>query len=360
MKDENLPQNKNTMKRIDFKLQILKSGVLLMLIFLSYNMETKAQTYNRKKLKERTLTILKKYDLEGYKIITDYQNAPSKYTINGASIDFGFGGNGTGFLMYIRGSKEEDIIENINTVVHESNHGYTGRMPYSLLAKKPPSNYSFGKSYYAYFINLEEQILVEVTPTFPSKKLVSEIPQKMRTFRFETYISKAPKIQSTQQSGIYGLLGEMNSYYLGTQTSFKLYDYFLKEKKAKGNNWLSYMQDVDATLYACWEFKYYILKYLLYAKKQEPKVYEGIMANQNFKMAFLKIEKNAVNLAQNYFSKRKELIDNLNKKGFKAKIGKEYTFINGSGTGNFMDIYNLLQSELSKKEYGNMMAILRE
>jgi hypothetical protein len=323
-------------------------------IFFTFTFSGFSQTLSPAQMKVRALEILKKYDPEGYEIITEYEKAPSKYKINEATITLNKAGS---FMEYIDGNTEKSILKNVNTAVHESNHGYTSRMAYSILTQQPDIKYKFGDDYYVYFINHQEKILVKLTPTFPSKELEKVIPKNLQTFRFDTYIQGT---SSTQQHGIYGLLDEMNAYYIGTKTSFLLYDYFANELKTEGKGWFDYMQEVDGTLYAYMEFKFYILKYLLYAQKQKPQIYQGIMANSEFKKAFLKIDQNFAKLATDYFEVRDKILSDLKEQGHQVELGADFTYIDRSGTGNFMDVYHLLENELSKKEYVAMMEGLKK
>ncbi len=327
---------------------------LLILSFLSLATVLQAQTLNRKAMEKRTLEILQKYDPEALEIINTYQNAPLKYNFDGVQITLGAH---THFMEYIKGNTEENIIKHINTAVHEMNHGYTSVASYAHLQQNKKIKYNFEDEFYLYFINSKEKILVKLSPTFPSVKLARVIPKNLQTFRFSTYIKGS---SSTQEHGIYGLLDEMNAYYIGTRTSFLLYDYFLNERKAEGQEWLEYMQDIDGTLYAYLEFKYYILKYLLYAQTQHAAIYQEIMQNKAFKTAFLKIDQNFGQLAADYFQRREKLLNDLQSKGFSVKIDEKYTYIGNSGTGNFMDVYHLLEEELSKQTYQEMLKILKE
>lgn len=303
---------------------------------------------------KKALNLLKKYNPEGYYIINTTSNVPNSYKFGSTSITMG---KNYGFAMYIRGNTTADIIKSLNTVVHEMTHDYTSRLVYKIMKEK---NMKPDGRYIVIFIQGKENILIKETETFPSKELVKQIPKNLRTLRFNTYINTDEKILATQQSGIYGLLDEFSAYYHGTKTSYDLYNYYLQETKKTNQDYLNYMQDFNSTFYAYLEFKYYILKYLIYAQKKHPKIYQDIIANKSFKSAFLKIDKLYTKLIQDYFVRNKKIIETLKNKGISVKIGEEFTMIGNSGIGNFMKEYNLLKSELAKNEYQSMMQVLEK
>ncbi len=344
-----LPQTKNintdkTMKKITW-----------FLLFFILQSTSQAQVMTEPQARSYALSILKKYAPEGYEVINTYENAAYKYKIGETTITLNEPGS---FMRYVSGRKKEDILASLGTAVHEFNHGYTSHLPYQIIeASNGKIPYTFGDDYLVYFINSQEKILVKTSPTFPSKTLANTIPKELRTFRFSTYIQGS---SSTQDQGIYGLLDEMNAYRMDTQTSFLLYDYYKNELKAEDEKWLEYMQNIDGTLFAHMEFKYYILKYLLHAQKKEPETYQGIVQNQRFKEAFLKIEKNFTDLANVYFERRNTILADIKAKGLNVDIDQEYTYIGNTGIGNFMEVYVRLQEELKKQEYEAMMKILQK
>jgi hypothetical protein len=299
------------------------------------------------KTEKQAMELLKKYNSDGYFIINEYIKAPSNYKFGGTSMRLSKNNN---FGRYIHGSRLQDIINSLGTVVHEMNHGFTG-----IYALQKIDKFEFGSDYDCFFISGDEYYIVEHTETFPSKKFADEISDELRTFRFKTYISQAPKFQSTQSSGIYGLLDEFNSYYQGTKTDFLMFDYYKNETDGKPRDWQNYMSNFDGSFYAYTEFKFYILKYLIYAEKHEKELFNQILNNTSFKDAFNAVDKAFSEMISSYFDKREQILKSFEDKGHEVRLGEKFTFIDGAGTGNFMDVYNLLKNELDKSEYISML-----
>jgi hypothetical protein len=266
------------------------------------------------------------------------------------------------FVVEIEGDDEEACVTGINTIVHEDNHAahtFLGRE--ALKEKFGRFSDEFYKWDY-FYLKDGRFILVKKTPTFPSRELTAVIPEELRTFRFATYIDTDNAMQSTQLEGVYGLLDEMNSYYQGTKASFNLLPYF--EKKGASANWHDYFQGVNGTFYGCLEFRFYFLKYLMFAKENHPDVYDGIMKNKGFLNAFLEVERNALELIRAYFDEKPEIYKRLESYGWKVHEDEQYLTINATGRNsrhmNFMGAYQLLNEEMKKPEYAEMVGIVEQ
>ena len=275
------------------------------------------------------LEILKKYSPDGYEIMNAYRQT---HIFSDSDIS-----------AYIKGLEPSNWLRSIDTVVHEICHGYQS-----------------GGYAYNYYISVDESIHVDTTEVFPSADMAQSFPEELITFRFDTYIKPNDSNQSTQINGIYGLMGELNAYFNGTRATFNLYPYYLEN--GDNETWLDYFAGVYGTLYGVFEFKLYILKYLIYAEQYEKEIYTEIMENDEFKEAFIKIHENIYIFLEEFFTKKHELFDHVRNMGFDVSETNEYTFIKegfvGSGCGNFIDIYLLLAEEMQGEEYMDMMSKL--
>lgn len=314
-----------------------------------------AQNRNRAQKKARAWQLLKKYDPNGYQIVKAYYDTPASFRVGKTSVSLG--GN-IDFVVFLHGSSDADIAKDLNTVVHEICHLYTQRLAYQKL-KETPHLYNRNKRYSLFFINANKSILVTQTKTFPSKEIAQIVPKKLRTFRFATYVSPSQKSQGTQLEGVYGLLDELNAYYQGLKNSLNLHEYYTKETKQTPTDWFNFFTELDATYYAYTEFKFYILKYMIWAKKRHPMIYRGVLNNQSFKQAYNAIDQGFYKAIEDYFALRKKILEQLKKTGHKVRETDRYTFINNRGRGNFKKPYNLLKTELAKPEYQQMMQVLK-
>ncbi|WP_045114946.1 hypothetical protein [Microscilla marina] len=332
----------------------LKS-VLILLCTIQITSTAYAQSRNRAQIKARAWQLLKKYDPNGYAIVKAYYDTPASFRIGKTSVSLG---SNIDFVAFMNGATDADIAKDLNTVVHEICHLYTQRLAYQTL-RKTPHLYNRNKHYSLFFIHTQQSILVTQTQTFPSKEIAQIVPKDLQTFRFATYISPSQKSQGTQLEGVYGLLDELNAYYQGAKNSMNLYNYYIKETKQTPADWFNFFAELDATYYAYLEFKFYILKYMIWAKKRHQLVYMGILGNRSFKKAYNAIDKGFGELIEQYFALRKKILNQLKEKGHKVRETERYTFIDNRGRGNFRKPYQLLKTELAKPAYQQVMRLLK-
>jgi hypothetical protein len=106
------------------------------------------------------------------------------------------------------------------------------------------------------------------------------------------------------------------------------------------------------------EFKFYCLAYLLYAKENKPDIYQGIINNKEFVGVFLTVNDRYGDLVEKYWQIKKNVLKKLQSKGVKVSEDEEWIFIDGEGTGNFINEYKLLQKEINMPAYQEMLANL--
>jgi hypothetical protein len=235
----------------------MKNAFLKALLLLAA-IASASQAGDKAFLRQKTLEILDACSPDGSRIVRLGLKL-EKYSASGD------------FTTLITGNDERACATSINTVVHEENHGLHTFMGREVLKEKYGR---FSDAYYKYdyyYMKDGQFTLMKKTPTFPSRELVPSIPNRLRTYRFADYI----KLQSTQNTGIFGLVDEFNSYTQGTRAAFDLLSYY--EKKGAQADWHDYFTGVNSTYYGCLEFKFYILKYLMFAKKAHPDIYNTIM-----------------------------------------------------------------------------------
>jgi hypothetical protein len=330
-----------------------KALIFLFLFFFLTGFHTQAQRHGQ--MHQKIMDIAQKYSPDSYYLLNEYYKLPREYQSGGYKIRFGKPTDMTG---YLKGNSQKDIVNSLNTIVHEICHSYTFIAAHSLLNETQQSNSFTDNSYSALYINPEETILLRHTDVFVSRKMQTSIPKEMRTQRFSTYIrSIAPNLGS-QKNGVYGLLDEWNAYYQGTRTTLELYDYYQEKSREDHLVWLDFFADFSGTYFAHLEFKYFILKYLFYAKENYSEVYKNIMQNNSFIKAYCAIDSHFSQLIEKYLQQKKEIIKELNAQGHQAYESDEFTYIGSVGQGNFSDTYQKLETELKKKPYQNMEQLI--
>lgn len=226
---------------------------------------------------------------------------------------------------------EEAIPSDMDTAVHESCHGYTSYGS-SGFYNNYTGNYMRGQE--RIYIGSGESVIVEMTPGFDSKEIVPEVPEELRTYRFDTYIDTDDDLMASRQHGVYGLLNEFTAYCWGNNNTDMLYR-FMVEKRF-GSPYLSHdpggWHEVG-NYFSYAEFRYYILKYILYAKEHYLGVYDAILANDSFRKAFTAID-----------TKFKSVVD----------FYREHFNI-----GAYENQYQVLMAEMEKEEYTQLVERLK-
>ncbi len=267
------------------------------------------------------LKLLKKYDSDGAYIM----NTQIK---NGADI----------LSWFQEGST---IFSSIDTAVHEETHGY------SYLMEKD------GKA--AYFIGNKKTIYVPYTTVYRSREMAATIPSRLQTFRYSTYVGDPDPNMASDVDGIYGLLNEFMAYRAGMNTTLELYDY-LTDQNADWDMWAIFINQSENDMQAYAEFKYYILHYLYYAKKNYPDIYKGIINNRQFCKAYKKLESSYAKLIRQYQKDLKKLQTWYANKGYTLTIRNSTISLTNTShrtitISRFYTTYQKLQKELSKSRY---------
>jgi outer membrane lipoprotein-sorting protein len=328
----------------------------LIVVWSLFAITLPAQILSDQQAVQRALALLKAYDSAGYKVVQAVNSTKKQMRY-----DFGFCGPGeyviittdNAVLTYLSQRTEKGIVEDLPDVVHELTHGYVSN-PYKYMQA---NNICPDKNYHIYPL-ANEEILVKLTPTFPSKELAVVIPEKYRTFRYATYIEGNT---STQSEGIYGLLDEWHAYYSGARTAFLLKAYYSKTIQ-KPEDWIDFFSGITGELTAYYEFKYFILKYLSYAAKKYPDVFKGIMENTEFRKMFVYVDFAYANLISDVKAFRDSLLSDLSKKGVKISKSNGDLFIGNTGTTLMEATQDILALEpaLSEKELQDIWGWLKK
>ena len=211
---------------------------------------------------ENALAILRAYDSDGYHMVN--------YNMQqGAS----------SFAYWIDGS--ETNASGLDTAVHEECHGYT--------SNKGGIEYLNGKGFWieAIYVGGGKDILVSEATTvnvFPTSEMAKGIPESLRTFRYEKYVSEGSDV-SANLNGPFGLLNEFNAYSWGLNNQLKLFEYY-KLHGTSFDVWKRFANSGYNNRKAYAEFRYWTLRYLDYAKTNHRDVYDFFLSNQSFVDAF--------------------------------------------------------------------------
>jgi hypothetical protein len=288
--------------------------------------------------KQYALEMLKKYNPEGWYVV----NKVTELAIN------------NNFDRYAEANTQQSVRETLGTIVHELNHGYSALMAWKL-------KYRDRDQYSCYYMGDSSHIMVKHSPVFFTEEIGKYIRKELHTFRFDTYVynpNEKIKITSNTQ-GIYGLLDEWNSYYHGTKTDVYMYKWYEENTANSIQEWRNYFSTVGSVINAYVEFKFYCLTYLLYAQKNKPEIYQGIINNKEFITVFLTVNEKYSNLVEEYLDIKRNILKKLQSRGAKVSEDEEWILINGEGTGNFIKEFKLLKKEMEKTSYQDMLKNLQ-
>lgn len=223
------------------------------------------------------------------------------------------------------------IIDDISTAVHEETHGF-------ILQKRRVEEEEI-------YIGNKNSIHVTYTDVFDSQEMVSEIPDELQTFRFDDYVGKPDPDMASNKEGVYGLLNEFTAYCWDLNNTICLYDYYKSEANTD-SDWLDYVNKLQNGRMAYSEFNFYILKYLEYAQKKHPDIYEKIITNKSFTEAYTTIENKYHDLVETGDMYINELLNEKN-----GKIENGFFYLGSAGISISDEDYTKLITEISKNDY---------
>ncbi len=299
---------------------------------------------------------LQQYSLNGHCVVSLLDKLPKEYDIDGVSITLSSTDDPS---FWVDGRSDEDVINSLGTVVHESVHGLTSRLAYQMLTEDPNIDYEFSDDFSAFFLDKEEIYLVKHTEVFSSNELKKTIPEKLQTFRYSPYIAPKRNLGS-QVEGIYGLMDEWNAYCQGTRTSLDILKGFMKDGKPTDPSiYLDLVSNAASSRFAYYEFKYYILKYMEMARKRHGKIYREILDNEQMREAYTAIDRRFAAINED-FDHQLETIVNwyAEDSGVRVRRRDGFFFVNGSGVGLFDEDFAALQQELTRQEMINLHGML--
>lgn len=334
----------------------MKNPLKLALIFILFTAIWPMQTH-ASSTRETVLQLLKDYSPDSYYMIDQYFKMPEvieKY-FNSKKIEIKVPKGD--FIYYVKGNSEQEILDSIVIVAHEMCHYYTNNRAYQLF-RETKKKMELHESYETYYAGNQGDISVKRSNIFNSQEIAAVIPESLRTFHFKTYISPETDDTASKKIGVYGLLNEFNAYYYGTKAAFDMYPFYRDKMTSNAERWVHYMDSINNSYFAYSEFKFFILKYLLYARQNYPVIYQDIINNHEFCRAYLMVDERYGQLIQDYFTLRNKIFENLRKEGYSVNVGPTSYVITRSepkftrlGGDYFFTTYELLQNEIAKPEY---------
>ncbi|MGC4023476.1 MAG: hypothetical protein QM734_16760 [Cyclobacteriaceae bacterium] len=251
------------------------------------------------------------------------------------------------FLVYAGdGETAKSLIENFETLVHETCHGYNFKI-----------GIESGWNHNGYFISDGCKIGSRKEDFFPSSVLNNVVPkeQQEKIFRYKTYVSGESK-NSASLEGVYGFVDEFAAYYHGTRAALELLPYYETIcPYTDAHCWVDeYLSQMQSTLYAYYEFRLFIAWYLMYAESHEQKIFNQLMNNRNLRLAYTLLDIQFKKLVEDYFDTRTKIVNKLNASGNNVTVQEKFILItvgnSSSGIGIPDDDIVYLKGLFTSKE----------
>ena len=223
-----------------------------------------------------------------------------------------------GTFHYLQGDSRLELLQFMSTNVHELSHAFYRHNAYRYMnEKKINSNFDDAQGY----VYLDPQtgwlLSFPESALFPSARLQAVIPESLRTFRFEDYITGNT---STQSEGVFGLLNELHAYYQGSLYDYNMLNAYQEAEGSAGHGLGRWIQYSQSSMAACYEFDFFIHEYLLYMKQQFPENYNKLRMCTPFREAYTELRKRFYNLNKAFLTRIEQEAKALSEQSEDIKI----------------------------------------
>lgn len=291
---------------------------------------------------------LARYDSDAYRMVEAERLAPISFRDKQGLVTE-YSGKGS-ITDYFDGEGITDILRGLNTAVHETAHSHNTFVGMQRLQASGQFD-TVAMSAGLVYLSADDDVLLVHRKVFPSLAFADEVPMDLRDSRYDTYIgAAASSIQSTQSSGVYGLIDEWNAYFLGTRSAVRAAQYY-QGKQLRAKNVLNYMGEVDGSLFAYPQFKYFILAWLDYSARNQPRLYQELMQDESFKQAYVGIDTYFAALVEEYRGIRMQLLDQLRAAGESVEFDEMTVSIGNKIHGHFEDYYRRYDSAAKEPRF---------
>lgn len=321
--------------------------ILIYLLFIVGIFTADAQTSARKFV----VQFLRVYSPNHAYLLQKYYQTNSIVNLPGATINIG---RHLDFMIYLTDTTyREIIIHEIPLMVHEIYHDYSRRGAYMYLEANP-QQFQVGKEYLLFYFDDKLSVFVDVIESFPAYEMARAIPKHLQQERFKIFIDTKNLAMLPQKMGFVGLLDEWNAFYHQTLAAYESKEYYERESFHEGKHWEDYFSNYYECYHAYVELKYYILKYLQYAKYNYPKVYEQITEHTTLKTIYKEIDNRFKELLRSFDTYKPLVMNFLQKKKISTTEeihnGCTILFIGGVGVDTQDNIFKLYEKALEDEE----------
>jgi len=230
-------------------------------------------------------SVTKRFSPDTWYLLEQYDQLPEDISSNHVLGGLISSSKSISTFFFLRGNNKIEQLFSMQTNVHEIAHAF---FSYTIFRHANENNialnldkiegYIYLSPKYQYFISFFKEAF------FPSNELISEIPEELRTFRFDTYIDGNT---STQDFGVIGLLNEFSAYYIGSRFSYDMLEAYKIASENRVNALLYWVEHCQSSMSAYYEFEFYIREYLRYMKYEYPENYALLLQYKPFSEAYI-------------------------------------------------------------------------
>jgi hypothetical protein len=258
-----------------------------------------------------------KYSPDSWDMLMRYENLPAKLEAEAVNGGIATTKKSVSTFYYLKGRKRIDLLSSMATNVHEIAHGYCSLNIFRYVSEKGLKlDFDKAEEFFYYSPSRSFFISFPRNSLFPSRELIPEIPENLRTFRFDPYIDGKT---STQGDGIIGLLGELHSYYLESKFCFEMLEAYKTAEGSDVSGFFEWVHQLQSKMTAFFEFDFFIKEYLLQMKTKYPAAYWELRSYRPFVEAFGAIHSSYKELINKYLRRIKIEMSGLNASG-KAEV----------------------------------------
>lgn len=246
------------------------------------------------------------------------------------------------YVQYVDGSTQADLLESLSTVIHETYHAYENEF---CAGEWECVGYYFGDGI---------GFSVPMTEVFKTPLMDRFIPDSLKqedfNSRYDPYIVGDLEISSHSQ-GIYGILEEMNAYYLGLEVNLSTWDYHMARRKGKVDEEMGqvFFAQCGSDLLALYQFRYFVAWYLEHAQQRYPAVYKGIMGNGRLRLAYTLLDDRYSAAEQRYRSRLEEYMRLAEAEGMQVKVEDGFIIFS---TDDGWHGYGIFDEEMNQLDRG--------
>ena len=140
----------------------------------------------------------------------------------------------------------------------------------------------------SYYIgNLKDYKFAKSFTPFNSKEMMPDIPAALVNFQTDVYISGAAGTSGaySQVGGLYGIFEEFDAYVTEVKSSAEMGACFKANFNAP-KNWNDLAGEIITSVWSNSEFRYFSLRYILWAQKKYPDTYAKILASKEIRQCY--------------------------------------------------------------------------